>query len=202
MTTKEALILLNTDLENYEEVVLEKLFEHKQFLLKSSITPQVFKTRAQKLKIIGEAFEVLNNELGHKTNSNKKEFPIVELPKIDFTKSSLLIFYRVYESNMSQLKLVLMQSIEPNIVAEACLKLAILEDDKLNKIAIFSQEWQVEDEVKISDFVNSGLIIKELKDCRENFIDLKILNSLPTFKKEVVKSKKYHNFTLSKENKE
>lgn len=202
MTTKEALIILNTDIENYQEVVLEKIFEHKQFLLKSSITPQVFTTRSKKLSLISDAYHTLNKELGTNITSKKIEFPTIELPKVDLKKVSLLDFYRTYESIMSQMKLILMQNNEPQIVAEACGQLALLEASKLNEIAILTQEWEVEDEVKISDFVNSGLILKELKDFNEEGIDIKKLNSLPTFKKEVVKSKKYHNFTLSKENKE
>lgn len=202
MTTKEALIILNTDIENYQEVVLEKIFEHKQFLLKSSITPQVFMTRAKKLNLISDAYQTLNSECGVAVLSKKIEFPTIELPIVYLSKQSLLDFYRTYESIMSQLKLILMQSNEPHVVAEACGQLALLEASKLNKIAILTNEWEIEDEVKISDFVNSGLIIKELKEFKDEYINLKSLNSLPTFKKEVVRSKKYHNFTLSKENKE
>ncbi len=197
MTKQEALILLGADENNFEDVVLTSIFEHKQFLLKSVITPQVFKTRARKIATINEAYKFLKNE---KLNENQAEINFDELLFSDLTTTELLRFYRDYEKLMSATKLKFMQNNDPHVVSSSCLELSHLEHQKLMTIFDATRDLKINslEEVKISDFVNSGEIIKELKSCEAREITNEILISLPTFIKDISRSRKYANFTKLK----
>lgn len=194
MTKQEALILLGATEDNFEEVVMNSIFEHKQFLLKSVITPPVFKTRARKIATINEAFKFLRGE------SSVSPITLLSLDHLvlkDRSTDSLLTFYRAYENLMSQLKLKFMQNNDPFAVSNACDQLADLENKKLHEIASATEEIEISSliEVKISEFVNSGEVIKELKIANNTLITTDNIISFPTFGKDISRSRKYVNFT-------
>jgi hypothetical protein len=194
---QEALVILGATETNFQEVVLQKLFEHKQFLLKSVITPQVFRTRARKIAAISEAYLFLLND---KTDFSNEEtdysLPILN----ELTNSSLIAFYRSYEHIISKLKLGLMQNNDPHFVAFFCDKIADVEHEKLITLSRNTEKLIIEkiDDVKISDFINSGTIIKELLSCEILELNNKTLTNFPTLQKDIIRSKKYANFTINK----
>jgi hypothetical protein len=197
VTRQEALILLNAEEDNFKDVVLSSIFEHKQFLLKSVITPQVFKTRARKLSVINEAYKFLLDypieEIQSKTNFDNIK---IENLKIN----SLLSFYRNYENTMSQLKLKFMQNHDPAFVSHSCTELSELEHQKLISISIATISISINSliEIKISEFVNSGEIIKELKRSTDKEITKENIIFYPTLIKDISRSRKYANFTTQK----
>jgi hypothetical protein len=197
VTKQEALILLGADENNFEDAVLISIFEHKQFILKSVITPQVFKTRARKITTLNEALKFLKNEevIEHPNNTN---FDCIQL--LNLNVQNLLLFYRNYERIMSEIKLKFMQNNDPGIVSASCLALSELEHLKLITIASATSDLTINSliEVKISEFVNSGEIIKELKNIDHLAVTNENLTLLPTFSKDICRSRKYANFTQLK----
>jgi hypothetical protein len=197
VTRQEALILLGAEESNYEDVVITSIFEHKQFLLKSVITPQVFKTRARKLSVISEAFKFLNNET---TEVPHTQLSFTDLILEDLSIKSLLTFYRQYENIMSNLKLKFMQDNDPAVVSNSCIDLSELEHQKLITVSNATNSLLINSltEIKISEFVNSGEIRKELNNSNDWQISQENIISFPTFIKDVSRSRKYANFTNQK----
>lgn len=199
MTKQEALILIGAEESNFEEIVIQQIFEHKQFLLKSAITPQVFRTRAKKIATINEAYKFL---IG-KSDAIRENVDLSSLYLDEVSTEALLTFYRNYESLMSQFKLSFMQLNDPFEVSYFCHQLANLEHQKLLQIndATLSVKINLLEDVKISDFVNSGEVIKELKATDFDQIGTDNIINFPSFVKDICRSRKYANFTKLKEEK-
>ena len=201
MTKEEAYSIIGGTEHDFHEVVLESLFQHKQFLLKSVITPPVFQTRARKIAVLNEAYCVING-------TNIEELPFqdfsTQLIINDLKSDSLLAFYRNYEKLISDSKLQFMQNNDPMLVAHYCFEIANIEDLKLHTIynSFSNFDLTLDEEVKISDFVNSGSIIKELVECKLVSITESNIELIPTLRKDVIRSKKYVTFTRLKKNKD
>jgi len=191
MNSTEALLQLNCVQENWEETAMELVFEQKQYLLKSGVTPQIFFKRAERLIRIQEACDCLSQ-----STFTYPEDQDIELPIIVGSTSSLLLFYRAYEALMSKYKLQMMQNLEPGFVGYWIKQLALLEHEKLNNLqslGVLVPDKDLET-VKLSDFVNSGEVIKELKTQKEHDIVRNSLEAVPNLKKDVVRSIKYASF--------
>ncbi len=199
MTRQEALILIGAEEADFEEIVIHQIFEHKQFLLKSAITPQVFRTRAKKIAILNEGYKFL---IG-KSDTIRENVELKTLHIENISIEALLTFYRNYESLMSQFKLSFMQLNDPYEVSYFCHQLANLEHQKLLQIndATLSIKINSLMDVKISDFVNSGEVINELKSTESGQIATDNIINFPSLLKDSCMSRKYANFTKLKEEK-
>ncbi len=191
MNSTEALIQLNCTFQNWEEQAMELVFEQKQYLLKSAVTPPIFTKRAERLMRIQEACDCLSDSLFTLPNQQ-----IINLPQIEPKYASLLVFYRAYEQQLSYFKLQMMQNLEPGMVSYWVKNLAQLENDKLIALSSLREAYHEEhlDLVKLSEFVNSGEVIKELLK-NEYKSEFQItLQQTPNLLKDVARSIKYVNF--------
>ena len=201
MTKAEAYSIIGGTEIDYQDKVISSIFEHKQFLLKSVITPQVFRTRARKFSVLNEAYCSIKG-----VESQEKSFQNFSSQlNIDVLNSQNLIqFYRSYEQLISENKLLFMQNNDPFFVAHYCHEIANIEDLKLITLSTCFTTFQVNnsEDVKISEYVNSGGIIKELLESSIEIITDSNLLELPTLMKDIIRSKKYVNFTELKKNKD
>lgn len=192
MEENEAIAILGGRPNEVEEFVTQEVFEFKTKLLMGGILPSVFRKRAEKLKLMSDALIALGFEL---------EVSPVQLSPLQLVspkKEDLLQLYRSFEQQMSQFKLILMQAIHPNVVAEILLHLAELEHQKLLLIYQVLGHLSSDDSVKMSDYINSGEIIFELKRSNQEIINNTFLNAAPWLKKEISKSAKYYKFVSEK----
>jgi hypothetical protein len=197
MTKSEALAYLNCEEDNWEDVIVNAVFEHKKFLLKSITTPPVFKKRSDKLMQLQMASDSLSG-----TTFENNELEKAELILENLASLSILNFYRRYEEAMSTYKLGLMRTLVPGEASQFTRSLAMLEDKKLMALSIFKSLAALSlEEVKISDFVNSGEVMHELKSKETEIISTENIASYPNFQKDILRSIKYANFIASKNKK-
>lgn len=194
MTEQEAISFLGGDEEQVDEFVTQEVFDLKTNLLKGAIVPQVVFKKAEKLDRMADALAALGYE------DERSDSIDIQLVLFTSLAEDLVHFYRDFEQKMSQLKLRLMQSFHPRITAQILVQMAELEANKLICLAdIFNRSISSED-VKLSDYVDSGIILSELKQLPDSFDLLEDFDSFPTFKKEVDKSIKYCKFVEAKKN--
>lgn len=192
MTVQEAISFLGGDDTKIDEFVTQQVFALKSNLLKGSLVPMVLKKKAEKLSRMTDALIVLGYENEHFSNS----YSAIELPA--FNATELIRFYRDFEQKMSLLKLKLMQSFHPGVVAGILLQMADLESSRLVNIYKFSNHLNLIEEVKLSDHIDTGSILTELKTTNTHEDLYKQLDHLPTLKKEINKSFKYCKFVEAK----
>lgn len=194
MTNSEALVYLNCEEDKWEDVVVNSVFEHKQFLLKSITTPPVFLKRSEKLMQLQLASNALSDSIFLPEEEEK-----IELELNSVSKSSILNFYRSYETLMSKYKLGLMRTVVPGEASYFVRHLALLEDRKLIALSAYKSLTALSlEEVKISDFVNSGEVMHEIKSKETDEITEKNIASYPNFQKDILRSVKYANFIAAK----
>ncbi|MFT7155528.1 MAG: hypothetical protein ACI8Q1_000529 [Parvicella sp.] len=194
MTNSEALVYLNCEEDKWEDVVVNSVFEHKQFLLKSITTPPVFLKRSEKLMQLQLASNALSDSIFLPEEEEK-----IELELNSVSKSSILNFYRSYETLMSKYKLGLMRTVIPGEASYFVRHLALLEDRKLIALSTYKSLTALSlEEVKISDFVNSGEVMHEIKSKETDEITAKNIASYPNFQKDILRSVKYANFIAAK----
>lgn len=192
MTQEQALSILGGDENQVDEYVTQTVFDLKTNLLKGSIVPQVLRKKAEKQNFMAQALMAMGYE--------EEELVIepFELPETTSKSDVLVEFYRSYEKQQSRLKLMLMNAHHPSVISKIMILLADLEEQKLLKIALNFEDLSLEDDVKISDFIDSGNIINELKNSDGTILISKMDDQFPTLKKEIAKSLKYYKFVQQK----
>jgi hypothetical protein len=195
MNKVEALTLIGTqEPDNWQDELELKVFEIKQFILKSYHTPQVCWARSKKLSKMAEAENFLLGIAFQELDSTYEDALLFELTSLNV--SELLSAYRQFESKLSQLKLSFLQSSTAYSAAVALKSLGDLEHHKLNSLAQLAQQLLVTDTpFKLSTFVNSGEIIRELLAHEQEILNASLIQQLPNFSTELVKSLNYINFT-------
>lgn len=192
MTSTEAISYLGGDEDHVEEYVTQEVFELKTNLLKGTIVPQVMIKKAEKLALMADALVTLGFEDEHLDHLN------TELLIRGNSADHLIHFFRKYEEYMSILKLKLMQAFHPRVVSQILLRLSELETQKFRLLYRTFSNFKAEDASKLSEHIDSGLIISELKSTALDNDVVSDLNSFPTLKKEINKSFKYCKFVDSK----
>ncbi len=195
MNKVEALTLIGTqEPDNWQDELELKVFEIKQFILKSYHTPQVCWARSKKLLKMAEAENFLLGIAFQELDATDEDALLFELTSLNV--SELLNAYRQFESRLSQLKLSLLQSTTVHSAAIPLKNLGDLEHHKLNSLAQLAQQFTVTDsQLKLSTFVNSGEIIRELLAHEQEILNASLIQQLPNFSTELVKSLNYINFT-------
>jgi hypothetical protein len=195
MNKVEALALIGTqESENWQEDLELKVFEIKQFILKSYHTPQVCWARSKKLLKMAEAETFLLGIDDQEIALNEDVSLLFEIKSLVI--SDILNAYRLFESRLSQIKLSLLKSTTVHSAAIALKNLGDLEHHKLNSLAQLAQQFNITDTpFKLSTFVNSGEIIRELLIHEQKDISESLIQQLPNFSTELVKSLNYINFT-------
>lgn len=195
MNKVEALTLIGSQETDNWQVELElNVFEIKQFILKSYHTPQVCWARSKKLLKMAEAENFLLGIAFKELDSTDEDNLLFELTSLNVNE--LLNAYRQFELNLSQLKLTFLQSSTAYSAAIALKRLGDLEHNKLNSLAQLAQQLSITDTpFKLSTFVNSGEIIRELLAHEQKLLNESLIQQLPNFSTELVKSLNYINFT-------
>ncbi|CAG5076863.1 hypothetical protein [Parvicella tangerina] len=192
MTHEEAISYLGGHEDHVEEFITQEVFDLKTKLLKGTLVPQVLKKKAEKLSLLAEALVVLDFE------DESLDQQAFDLTLIDASVGQILDFYRQYEKHSSQLKLQLMQAFHPRIVAQLLNLLAELENTKFRLLFNHFNQHEPDTSTKLSDYIDSGIIISELKSI-DSSIDLTTnLDAVPSLKKEINKSIKYCKFVDEK----
>jgi hypothetical protein len=190
MTRSEAIIHLGGDEGHIDEFVTQEVFDLKTKLLKGALVPQVMTKKAEKLHTMADALIVFGYE-----EEAAPDFDLV-LPDTLTLVEDLIGFYRVYEQKLSALKLQLMQAFHPRIIASTLSLMASLEGKKYQ---ILANRFEQEDlDVKLSEHVDSGVILSELKSAASGDNLSGSLSQFPTLKKEISKSFKYCKFVEAK----
>lgn len=194
MNKQEAVAILGGDQERVEEFVTQHVFELKTNLLKGTLVPQVIKKKAKKLSAMAIALMALGFEEEVHESIN------VELKIEDTNVQSVIEFFRNYEKSNSQLKLLVMQAFHPGVIAGILEDIANLEGNKFSSLRIAFGEK--DGETKLSEYVDSGAIISELKRVDVSKDVSELVDELPEMKKEIIKSFKYCKFVQSKSGRE
>ena len=149
---------------------------------------------AKQNKKMAEAENFLLGIAFQELDSTDEDALIFELTSLNV--SELLSAYRQFELNLSQLKLSFLQSSTAYSAAVALKSLGDLEHHKLNSLAQLAQQFTVTDsQLKLSTFVNTGEIIRELLAHEHEILNASLIQQLPNFSTELVKSLNYINFT-------
>lgn len=192
MTVQEAISFLGGDETQIDEFVTQEVFSLKSNLLKGSLVPMVMNKKAEKLSRMADALIILGYEDEHFSN------PYSPVELFAFSATELIRFYRDFEQKMSLLKLNLMQSFHPRVVAGILRQMADLESSRLISIYQFSNHINPVEAVKLSDHIDTGSILTELKTVNSQADIYKQLDHLPALKKEINKSVKYCKFVEAK----
>lgn len=196
MTKEEAISILGGGETQIEEFVTQEVFDLKTNLLKGALVPQVLFKKADKLCVIADALEAVGFE-------DEKPTLIESILNSEMVSSDHLIsFYRTYESELSLVKLGLMRAFHPRIVAGILFQLGKLEEQRLLALANCFSIGTDAPSVKLSDVVDSGVILQELKKAKKITLKELDLNLYPTLQQDVVKSIKYLKFVEAKSTKE
>lgn len=195
MNKIEALTLIGVqESDNWQDELDNKVFEIKQFILKSYHTPQVCWARSNKLIKLYEAESFLLGkpfDESETLNDHILAFEIGTHLTVDLIKA-----YRNFESILSQLKLSFLQEASIKESAIALKKMGDLEHNKLSSLAHLAFLLNVTDtQFKISTFVNSGEIIRELMNFENQALTEVVIQQMPNFSTELAKSLNYINFT-------
>lgn len=194
MTEQEAISFLGGDEDHVDEFVTQEVFDLKTNLLKGAIVPQVVTKKAEKLDRMADALAALGYE------DERSEAININLELSSTLAKDLVHFYRDFEQKMSQLKLRLMQSFHPRITSQILMQLAELEANKFICLANLFANISNSEEIKLSEYIDSGVILSELKQLPESTDLLQDADSFPTLKKEIDKSAKYCKFVEAKKN--
>lgn len=195
MSEQEAIAILGGDENSVEEFVTEKVFSLKTSLLRGVIIPSVFRKKAEKMSLVADSLVTLGFE--DENYGKTIEDPVLRSNKL----IDLLEFYRTYETILSSLKLDLMQAFHPRIISKIIERLAHLEHQRLIRLAENFEHTELDPNVKLSDFINTGEIIAEIKNhLKLDKVEVGEIQNGTELKKEISKSLKYYNFVRSKEN--
>jgi hypothetical protein len=193
MNNQEALTLIGARAEEtWEEDLVNQLFEIKQFILKTYHTPQVCWSRSKKLQKLSEAQAFLSHSQ-----------PPSEIVSKDFqfitnyaTFGEIIKAYRNFEQRLSKLKLDFLNAKDVHSAAQLLSDLGYLEHQRLIDLTQLAHQlnWTLSD-IKLSSFVNSGEIIRELLPFEKDSIIFEKVTLMPIFSTELSKSLNYSNFT-------
>jgi hypothetical protein len=196
MTRQEALLLIgNTDESKWKDELAEQVFAIKQFVLKSYHAPAVLRAKAKKMDQWAKAADLLDSKY---SSTGNEVVGSTELPSLTLQMDDLLLFYRTYEQSLSLFKLWLLQTIDLYSSATLLENMAILEENKLAYLFNWCQSYKITPlptDVKLSEFINSGEIIRSLLPYQNNTIESALLNELSLLNRELDKSVKFSNFT-------
>jgi len=191
MTKQEALAILSSDENNWEEVVSQKLFEVKNYVLRAVLIPKVLRKKAREVARVLEAERALNG--GRALNNN--EIADVSLQLKSNKVGDVIELYRAYEEKLMRLKLVLTQSFYPEELIFVLENMARLEDNRQKELLPLATEFVQGNQlqVKISEDSHTGEILSELKRLEKTKrLEKKDVLSLSYFEKDLVRIKKYN----------
>lgn len=189
MNKSEALLYLDANNDDWQDVLELKLFDLKKDLFQRIVIPKILLKRAEKVGLWYQAESVL---LGIETvdlSIGTFSFPSFEI----VTKDELLKLYRSFESQLTTLQLELSQASNAKTVAEKLTELARLEQARQQAILKLAVKWLDNDTastVKITDDVKTGVIISELNQLNKQELSKKDLLLLPNFKKDLERTLK------------
>jgi hypothetical protein len=196
MTKQEALLLLGAADEHvWEDHLMQQVFDIKQFILKTYHAPTVLRGKAKKLTQWAKAASVLTSA----QDSPLFDLSIsTDLPQPSPFVQNLIEFYRTYEKLLSTLKFQLLQTNDPYTSAMLVEKMSIAEESRLMKLydlALVANLKPLPTDVKLSEFINTGEIVRLLLPCQNKQLTQSLLDELPLLNRELDKSLKFSNFT-------
>lgn len=187
MTKTEALMYLGADEDNWEEILELNLFNLKKNIFNKIIIPKVILKKSEKAYLWYNAECLLLNHHPQKLEKNNIKFDKIEDGNINL----LINLYRSYENKLTYLQLKLSQSYDTKEVAELLMNIAKLEMSRqkaILPIAVFFKEYLKPLDIKLTDEINTGVIISELKQFKKELItEKKDLLLLPNFEKDLKK---------------
>jgi hypothetical protein len=196
MTQQEALAIVGISDENlWEEQLVQHVFEMKQFVLKAYHAPAVLRAKSKKAFQWAEAESILKNSYFMRSNRSET-YP--SLPPLTPNISDLIIFYRTFESALSNLKMQLLQATETLKTAEILELLAVIEENRLTHLSQLTEQFRLyptPTDVKLSEFINSGEIVRTLLPYENKLLTQSLLLEQPLLNRELDKSLKFSNFT-------
>lgn len=193
MTKQEALAIINSDEENWEEALFQKIFEIKNNVLRAVLIPKVVRKKAEEVEQLFLAERVLTGE--RKTNQKKTIDVCLQLKSNKV--SDVIDLYREYEQKLMQLKLQLTQSFYPEEFIQVLASLAVLEENRQKALLPLASELVLGNplQVKISEDAHTGEILTELKRLEKNKrLEKKDVFSLSYFEKDLIRTVKYSSF--------
>ncbi len=193
MTKQEALAIINSDEENWEEALFQKIFEIKNNVLRAVLIPKVVRKKAEEVEQLFLAERVLTGE--RKTNQKKTIDVCLQLKSNKV--SDVIDLYREYEQKLMQLKLQLTQSFYPEEFIQVLASLAVLEENRQKALLPLASELVLGNplQVKISEDAHTGEILTELKRLEKNKrLEKKDVFSLSYFEKDLIRIVKYSSF--------
>ena len=184
MTEQEALVYLNTTKDNWQEAIESLVFELKKDIFRRALVAPLLLKKAEKVKQWAEAKKALESK---KIERNLQK--TIKLPPLsDAKKETLISLYRSYEKELMQIKLELSKTLDPIEVAFFIQKMGELELERQKIILPLAQKIIQEPywEVKISEVVETGIILSELKQFeKEDVTSKKDLFLLPNFERDL-----------------
>lgn len=185
MNKNEALLYLDANIDNWQEVLEIKLFELKKDLFQRVVIPKILLKRAEKVQLWYKAESTLLDKKNSELSVDSFLFSNIK----EITKEELLNLYRLYESRLTTLQLQLSQAIKTKAVAEKLIEIATLEQARQQAILNLAIQWIDEEievsSVKITDDINTGVIISELNELNKQELSKKDLLLLPSLKKDL-----------------
>ncbi|MCT4580423.1 MAG: hypothetical protein N4A35_03320 [Flavobacteriales bacterium] len=192
MNKSEALLYLEAEEDNWQEVLALKLFELKKELFQRIVIPKIYAKRAEKVALWYEAECILLGE--HPKEIENSTFTFEPLNEAQLTSEALLQLYRTFETRYTTLQLELSQAFKAKEIAEKLNEIAQLELERQKTILPIAARWIVTPltsiTVKMTDAVNTGVIISELNQLDQEALLKKDLHLLPNFKKDLERTLK------------
>ncbi len=190
MNRSEALLYLDANENDWQEVLELKLFELKKELFQRIVIPKIYIKRAEKVALWHQAECVLRGGEAVQLNEVEFTFDTVEVITID----ALLKLYRTFETKYTTLQLQLSQAFAAKEVAEKLHEIAQLEMARQMAILPIAKLW-IDDPIetiaiKMTDAVNTGVIISELNQSNKGELLKKDLHLLPNLKKDLERTLK------------
>jgi hypothetical protein len=196
MNKQEALLLLGVSDENdWKDHLAHQVFEIKQFVLKSYHPPAVLLAKSKKIVKWVEAASFLTENT---PTTLLNHISAEKLPQLTTAVEDLLRFYRTYEHLLTSLKLQLLQTGDPYTAAQILENLAHIEENRHFNLAELCHLCQLTPrptDVKLSEFVNSGEIVRSLLPHQNKLLTKALVYELPLLNRELDKSVKFSNFT-------
>lgn len=189
MNKSEALLYLEANDDDWQDVLELKLFDLKKDLFQRIVIPKILLKRAEKVELWYQAESVLLGKETVELSVGTFSFPSYDKA----TKDELLKLYRSFESQLTTLQLQLSQASNAKTVAEKLTELARLEQARQQAILKLAVKWLDNDTastVKITDDVKTGVIISELNQLNKQELSKKDLLLLPNFKKDLERTLK------------
>jgi len=194
MTETEALLNLNADRNNWKQVLSDKVFEHKNYIFRTTLVPEICHQRSKRLHNLFLAQKALDPFEESMIDLSGRGLEVTKLN----TLTDLLGFYRLYESKVAFAKGMLMQQYNPYEASLFVGLLGDIEKTKLLSVATVDIQQPKNHEVKISEFSDSGQIVHELKS-KDLSIGFELYyDQSELFQIDHARSVKYANFVKSR----